>query len=343
MPEPGTERSAGDCEDASRADVTAVAARWVARRADGEGWSRRDEDELRAWLEADPRHRREFEILCAIQEASAQAGRGAVGRPLSRERHGGAGGWRWGRRPIAQASVMAAVVVAALGAWVTWRSAERPVFKATYTTRVGGFRGVDLPEGSRVELDTDTALSVELTDERRVVRLLHGRAVFSVTPEADRPFIVRTAAGDVRVVGTRFQVSRDARRREVRVAVLEGEVRVVPAGSGASAARVGGGEAIRFIASGIRGPMERVDADTFATWRAGWIVFEDRPLEAVVAEMNRYFPQRVRVASERLRRTRISGSFSVRDLSEFFAAVQQLLLVRVRRVSDREIVIEAAD
>jgi len=125
----------------------------------------------------------------------------------------------------------------------------------------------------------------------------------------------------------------------VRVAVQEGEVQVVPGANEASVTSLSGGRALSFAFEGSVGAVGNTGDDAFGGWRDGWIVFHNRPLEEVVAEMGRYCPQRLRVRTPELGQTRVSGSFSIRDLSEFFSALQRMLPVTVQTSIEDEIVI----
>ena len=77
---------------------------------------------------------------------------------------------------------------------------------------------LDLADGSRIELNTDTRLTVSYTPAERVIYLKHGEAHFVVVSDKHRPFVVYTDIGAVRAVGTAF-----------RVRVLEADVEVTVA------------------------------------------------------------------------------------------------------------------
>jgi len=317
-----------DAPDSGGGDAAAEAAEWVARREGAERWTEADERALQAWLAADPQRRREFEIL---REIYARSGGAAAGAAPAR-----GGLVRGGSGRLASWAGAAAVVV--LGAFLAWRLLAPGGFRAEYATAIGQIREVVLPEGSRLALDADTTLDVRFEADRRLVLLRRGRAMFSVTAESGRPFVARTPAGDVSVIGTDFEVGLVDRR--VRVAVLEGEVLLRPAEGLGQGRALRGGEGALFEAAGMAGPVEPVEANAFAAWRQGRLEFRNRPLGEVVLEVGRYLEQDVRVVTEALRQTPVSGSFNARDLGEFFNAVQQMLPVRARHASPTEIVIE---
>src|SRR3546814_12347546 len=65
---------------------------------------------------------------------------------------------------------------------------------------------VALEDGSRVRLDTNSALVVRYSRKHRDVVLERGRAQFDVAHAPQRPFTVHAGPGTVRAVGTQFQV-----------------------------------------------------------------------------------------------------------------------------------------
>jgi Tol biopolymer transport system component len=83
---------------------------------------------------------------------------------------------------------------------------------------------VTLYDGSRVDLQPLTSLSVDPPDHSRVVRFSGGRAVFRVAPSG-RPFRVVTPVAEVWVMGTEFELSLPD-PRALFVHVFEGQVEV---------------------------------------------------------------------------------------------------------------------
>lgn len=76
---------------------------------------------------------------------------------------------------------------------------------ASHVASKGERRDVTLADGSRVLLDADSAFKVEFTPQGQRVHLLRGAAFFDVMP-SQTPFVAAAAAGDVRVLGTQFDV-----------------------------------------------------------------------------------------------------------------------------------------
>ena len=200
-------------------DVEAEAAAWVARLQS----TPRDpatEAALKSWLGADADHRDAFERateIWAIIPGAAAFGKGT--RPASAASGGHVMAGERGRLVRMVAIAASLLLMVAAPAWLI--EMQRP---AAYVTGVGEQEVASLADGSRVALNTDTALEVDYKPGIRQITLEHGEAMFDVAHNAARPFIV--AAGDTRVraVGTSFIVRRiDG---DVQVTLLKGKVAV---------------------------------------------------------------------------------------------------------------------
>ena len=133
----------------------------------------------------------------------------------------------------------AAVLLAVSGlSWLSWKYLQKgdvilqPVPRITASTiqqktDKGDKRNVQLPDGSRVLLNSDSRItySEDYGDtDRRIV--LDGEAFFEVMPDAARPFIIRTGKLETIVVGTSFNISAYKGNPDIKVAVVTGKVRV---------------------------------------------------------------------------------------------------------------------
>ena len=82
-------------------------------------------------------------------------------------------------------------------------------FRSDLWSGVGEIGHSVLADGSRIDLNTDTAVALRFTDTERGIELLRGEAFFDVVPDSRRPFVVRGNGLSVRAIGTRFFVRAD--------------------------------------------------------------------------------------------------------------------------------------
>jgi len=210
------------------------------------------------------------------------------------------------------ATVAAALALCVAGAWLFAQ------VQPTYETRVGEQRLVVLKDGSRVRLNTNSRLIVRFrSDERRVV-LARGEGFFEAAHDTARPFVVEAGGAQVRAIGTKFDVRRDA--NAVRVTLLEGQVRVARADQPA-AAILGPNQQLTVTDAGLTAPRA-TNAREAAGWVSGRLTFRGVALEDAIAEVNRYAVHRIALkAPEALARQQISGVFDTGDTLAFVAAV----------------------
>lgn len=229
-------------------------------------------------------------------------------------------GQRVARRPARRAFV--GLSLAAALVMYLWLPGAFRFWTSDYHTEWGERQEITLEDGSRVSLNTHSALSVEFSPERRVIKLLEGEAYFQVSHDPDRPFIVLTAHGVAKVTGTAFNVyERDDR---MTVTVSEGRVRVYTEGAEDRAIELSAGLQATGSIDGI-GPVLRVDARQASAWREGLLVFNMQPLAAVVDEINRYFPGKIIIADPRIRERVVSGAFDLTRPRDILTAIEKTL------------------
>lgn len=188
---------------------------------------------------------------------------------------------------------VAASVVLGLSA-AAWFLARHGVDsgRQSYSTPIAGRASGVLPDGSKVELGAGSRITTQYTDINRGVTVDAGEAFFSVKKNAQRPFVV--AAGNLRViaVGTAFNVRRGDDR--VVVAVEEGKVRVADSiGAESDLATVSAGEQAVYLANFHRVALAHIKPTDAASWREGILKYENEPLSAVAADLNRYSTRKI--------------------------------------------------
>ncbi|OBV38351.1 FecR domain-containing protein [Janthinobacterium psychrotolerans] len=160
-------------------------------------------------------------------------------------------------------------------AWQSWTAALR--------TAPGERRRVTLADGGSLQLNTDSAADVDYSGTHRRLRLHRGEIMVTTAPDA-RPFLVETAHGVIRALGTRFGVRCDAQASSVTVFEHAVEVRNHAAPGGGS--RVEAGQQLRFSRLGDSGVQTAPRYQD--SWTRGMLVAVDWPLSRLVAELARY-------------------------------------------------------
>jgi transmembrane sensor len=205
-------------------------------------------------------------------------------------------------------AVIALVIVGTLG--VRFLSAPQ---MTRYATLTGEVRHITLPDGSTADLDTNSELLVAYADDTRFTELTHGRAVFDVEHNPKRPFIVQADGRDIRVLGTKFEVS--ALNDSLSVAVARGLVGISSDKAHTSSGeQVPAGEKLTYTTSSSTPQREKIDPQHVGTWADRRLTFDRAPLAEVVKEVNRYFPGNpFRVETADLETMPFTGSLYIDD------------------------------
>lgn len=226
-------------------------------------------------------------------------------------------------RPVRRA--LAGLALAAVLAVFLWLPGVLHFWTSDYHTDWGERRDITLDDGSRISLNTHSALSVEFSPKQRVIKLLEGEGYFRVSHDPGRPFIVFTAHGAAVVTGTAFNVREQSDR--MTVTVTEGRVRVYPQSADDQPVELTAGLQVSGDGRDI-GPVLRVDTFQASAWREGLLVFTMQPLAAVVDELNRYFSGRIVIADPRIRARVVSGAFDLTRPRDIITAIESTLGLR---------------
>ena len=323
--------------------VERIAAQWTLRWQ--QGLTPAEQKQLEVWLESDPRHAEVFSEMNETSQLLDQLREPAMGgkpKAVSSLRPARVRQRTWLVPALAAA---AAVVVG----WFVW---SRPVPNVepnatSATTEVGAIRELNLPDGSVVSLNTDSAVVVRFTGEERRVRLTKGEAFFSVAKNPARPFWVEAGTVAVRAVGTAFNVRK--RDNAIDVLVTEGKVRVedtsIKPGEAAPVTQLE-----RFLVAGerlsIAVPKVATEApvvppvptvvprDEIAralAWQQQRLQFDGTTLSEVVEEFNRHNKHQLVIADPSLADQRFGGAFAARGYDAFVEILEQSFGVKADR------------
>ena len=210
--------------------------------------------------------------------------------------------------------------------------------RADYATGTGESRTIELADGSRLQLNTDSAVQVRMSAGERQIRLLRGEGFFDVTKDPARPFVVQSGDGWVKVVGTQFSVAR--RDAQTRVQVAQGKVEV-SAGSGLPV-YLEPGRAVEYQGQRLAEAHAFDPASGFA-WRQRQLVFRQQPLSAVVSELNRYWPGKTLVLGDALGNRVVSGVFEIDKPDAVIKALEYTLNLHAEHYTPYLLVLRAGE
>jgi transmembrane sensor len=365
-------------DDRVRNLITQQAADWfTANRA---GLTTAQRETFITWLKASPLHVEEYLALSVIAgdlRKASETAHSSLEELLARARLEEASAVEpfWSRFSAAVGKVgarqwqpaavgFATLALVGVGAFLFWsmrsplRVAPRPQVSALhFETRHGEQQTHRLADGSVLHLNTDSAVTVRVSGQQRLVELTSGEVAFEITHDLERPFRVLAGSAEVVDLGTRFDVrlrhdstGRDGSTPELDstiVTVIEGRVQVglspMQANRGAAGGRGGRFPAVQLeanqqitVADGEWPATPRaVDAQRSTAWLHRQISFDHEPLESVAREFNRYSSKPIEITSPTLRSLEISGVFSTDDIDAFIAFLRSLKGVHVEVTATR--------
>ncbi|MBD9390625.1 FecR family protein [Agrobacterium sp. AGB01] len=293
--------------------------------------------EFEAWLDADPEHFDAYQVVETAWHASEKPG-----EKLAQQQSDELAGYlqiidqnKRDKKTLRRLSGVSVCFAFLLGG-VIWL--ERPGlledFSADYVTARAERQRITLADGSVVLLDADSALVENHSSTERRVSLLRGGAFFDVKP-SQTPFVVEAGNGEVRVLGTGFDVRIVD---EGGVVTLEHGKVSVRTNEAAAQTILAPGQQVHFSSTGV-GAVQNVDLEDALAWRVGRYTFYRARLADVVREVQRYRNGRIVIASSTLGDERVTGSFSLANTDAALSSLQASVGFRMNTLFGRMTVI----
>ena len=348
----------GKVQNFDRSDVTAEACAWIAQFETGD-MTPEDFAAFREWMQRSPRHASEMKRLAhlsqnldvltemaePLEDAMTQF-REIVAR---RKRP------FWRRASVAFAS--AVMLVCAAGGAYFYQSFDRPDANepVMIATAIGDYEERVLPDGSVVELNSNSHIELEFTREERKIRLLRGEAFFRVASNPARPFVVAAGDNQVTAVGTAFAVRLFDVEDQLEVTVPDGRVAVstppaltAAAGAGAAAQAeaktdllvLKAGQNIVVSPLAETAPiieMSQRDLQRKLSWQEGLFDFSETPLIDVIEEVSRHTAMQIEIADPQLRNLKFGGVFRTGETTALLHALEASFDIEVEYVDDQHV------
>ncbi|RON50318.1 FecR domain-containing protein [Pseudomonas frederiksbergensis] len=235
------------------------------------------------------------------------------------------------RAPINRRQTLKGLFILASGSllgWGAWRQSPLPDalgrWTANLATGTGETRESLLTDGSRIWLNALSALNVRFDAGQRLLLLRCGEVLIDTAKDRSRPFLVQTAQGRMRALGTRFSVRQDQRQTvlnvyegAVEVRTLSGQVHIVEAG-----------RQLAFT-------EDQTSAATPAAagreaWRRGVLLADNLPLGQLIEELSRYRPGHL-ACDPAIAGLPVMGSFPLKDTDQALRLLEAALPIRVHK------------
>ncbi len=181
-----------------------------------------------------------------------------------------------------------------------------------FSTPPGQRAKVSLADGTEVWLNANSTLRYpELFDLKRREVELHGEAFFEVKENKEKPFIVKTSKMDIKVTGTKFNVSAYDTGAYFVASLLEGSISVSSANNRERVFSLHPQQQIRV--SDKSSEVSRFENLDFLSWKEGVFIFDDMLLTDIIKKLELFYDVSIVVQNTALGNFRYTGKFRQRD------------------------------
>src|SRR5450830_226685 len=177
---------------------------------------------------------------------------------------------------------LALLLAAAPAAWLLYQELPWRDWSADVRTATGEQKRLTLADGTELVLNTASAVDLVFSASERRLRLLAGEIMVTTGKDPSphyRPFIVETAQGIVRALGTRFTMRQES--QQTQVAVLADAVEIKPLHADRTT-RLTAGQSAVFGSDGLAGEARPLDAAA-ALWERGLFLAQNLPMSTLLA------------------------------------------------------------
>lgn len=222
--------------------------------------------------------------------------------------------------------LLSGVLAVGSAAWLSRDITGWQRWTADLATATGERRSVQLPDGTRVQLNTDSAVDLDFNAQQRMITLLRGEILVTCGAASSAPLLVQTRHGLFEGIDGRFAVRQASDC--TRLSVVSGNVAIhSPHQVNGLSTQVHAGESylVRQTEALLAPPLEM----DIGAWADGLIVTRDMRLADFLAEVGRYRHGYLGCSAD-IADLRLSGVFRLEDTDKLLAILPQTLPVRLR-------------
>lgn len=325
--------------------------------------------ELDALTRADPRRRRENELLQAYwknneDEGNEDGTRTAFDRLKMQMQAADPQLWPSGEQEPPSTkwymllARMAAAIFFLVGTWYLLDATgvlpgREDGLRAEYNIR-GTRSQIKLADGTSVWLNADSELKYPLRFKGNTREVyLKGEAFFDVTPNAEKPFIVHTETMNINVLGTSFNVKAYPADKVSEATLISGEVEVQLKDQGGKKIRLKPAE--KLVVPNDRDSLQSRPAtaplistatyflkEDSAIIETAWIdnklIFHDESFTSLATRMERWYNVTIRFENAAIGQLRFTGIFKKENITQALEALQLTEPFRYRLADDAVII-----
>lgn len=222
--------------------------------------------------------------------------------------------------------LLSGVLLVGTAAWTSRDLTGWQRWTSDLATATGERRSVQLPDGTRLQLNTDSAVDLDFNPQQRLITLLRGEILVACGTGSAAPLLVRTRHGLLEGIDGRFAVRQD--HDCTRLSVVSGNVAIhSPHGADGLSTQVHAGE--NYLVRQTEAIIAPPPTMDIGAWADGLIVTRDMRLSDFLAEVGRYRHGYLGCSAD-IADLRLSGVFRLEDTDKLLAILPQTLPVQLR-------------
>jgi len=265
-------------------------------------------------------------------------------------------------------SAMAASVVLAISIGFYQSELYLPFFGQTapsavvaiqmnYQTNIGESNTINLPDNSKIVLNTNSFVQVKYTQSARIIELQRGEIHIDVAHDTSRPLSVIAGGKVIQAVGTAFNV--EVQSELVELIVTDGKVLVAQKNNPStyddidemakklpnSAMAISKGEKVELDLTGLAQEkvtkVDVVDIATSLSWRQGNLIFRGESLAETMAEISRYTDIEFEISdNQQLKQVQVAGMFKTGDVTGLLDVLTTNFNISYKKIGKNKIILQ---
>lgn len=199
--------------------------------------------------------------------------------------------------------------------------------------------GITLPDGTIVHLNSESKLTYtpDFNGKLREVTL-EGEGFFEVTPNKEKPFIVKTSVFDVEVLGTSFNVSVYNDENIVETALIEGKVKLTMNKCPSKPVYLTPSQKFVYSRNDRKGSISIMEEDSELAWKQGILAFNAVPLTEVFRRIERWYGVTIHYDRDTIVNDKFTGQFKMISIQEMMNILRMHYNLKFK-IEDKDIYI----
>ena len=173
--------------------------------------------------------------------------------------------------------------------------------------------------------------------------LLYGEAYFEVAKNPGKPFIVKTSDLEIKVLGTKFDVSAYDEDNVIQTVLKEGSVSIRRNGANffEKDIVIKPNQLASFDKTNSDLKIHEVDADYYTLWTEGLMSFDEIDFSRVIKKVERYYNISINFSDPKTENMRISGKLDLKQgRNEMMEYLEKVSLSKFEQINENQYIIK---